>query len=161
MADAKKALVQWLRDAHAMEAAQVDNIERNVKNLEQFPTVRGRFQQHLEVSRRHVEEIDRHLDRLGADRSMLKDAAMKMTGAMQPFIGGASSDAPLKHLIAAQAYEQFEVASYRSLGAAAQLAGETDISAMCDRFIEDERTMAEFIDQQLPEVTREHMARAQ
>src|SRR5690606_20412610 len=96
---------------------------------------------------------------MGGDRSRLKDMAMKFAGMVQPYVGGAAKDEVVKHMLAAHAYENFEMASYRSLAAAAESIGDAQIKDMCERSLQQKRQMADWIDQQLPMVTKEYLRR--
>lgn len=158
--DTRDTVVSWLKDAHAMEAAAVSSLERNIDRFKGYPTVQQKFREDLQQSKQHLQEIDQCLDRMGADRSMLKDMAMKFSGVMQPYVGAMSDDEVVKHLLAAQAYENFEVASYRSLAAAAEHIGEPQIKDMAERSLHQKKMMSEWIEQQLPTVTRQYLSRA-
>lgn len=159
MADTRETVVAWLRDAHAMEAAAVDNIEKNIKRLEDYPAVQQVFREDLEVSRRNSQELETALERLGSDRSALKDTGMKFASSMQPLVAGMSSDDVVKHMLAAQAYKHFEVASFRSLSTAAETIGDPQIKALCDRSVDEKKRLAARIEEHLPEVTREFLKR--
>jgi ferritin-like metal-binding protein YciE len=159
MADTRETVVSWLRDAHAMEAAAVDNIEKNIDRFEEYPTVQQVFREDLEVSRRNSKELETVLDRLGADRSTLKDMGMKFASSIQPLVAGAASDDVIKHMLAAQAYKHFEVASFRSLSTAAETIGDSQIKDLCDRSVEEKKRLAARFEENLPQVTREYLAR--
>lgn len=156
----RETVLSWLRDAHAMEAAAVNNLEKNIERFDGYPMVQTKFREDLTFSKQHLQEIEQCLDQMGADRSMLKDMAMKFAGAMQPYLGAMSSDEPVKHLLAANAYEHFEMASYRSLSAAAEMIGDTRLKDICERSLRQKQQMAEWIDAQLPSVTKEYLNRA-
>jgi ferritin-like metal-binding protein YciE len=161
MADTRETVVSWLRDAHAMEAAAVDNIERNIDRFEDYPPVQQVFREDLEVSRRNSQELETALERLGADRSALKDMGMKFASSMQPLAAGISSDDLVKHMLVAQAYKHFEVASFRSLSTAAETIGDTQIKTLCDRSVDQKKRLAARIEESLPQVTRDYLARLQ
>jgi ferritin-like metal-binding protein YciE len=159
MADTRETVVAWLRDAHAMEAAAVDNLEKNIDRFEDYPTVQQVFREDLEMSRRNSQELETALDRLGADRSALKDMGMKFASSMQPLVAGMSGDDLVKHMLAAQAYKHFEVASFRSLSTAAETIGEPQIKALCDRSVDEKKRLAARIEEHLPQVTRDYLER--
>src|SRR5256714_9116645 len=48
----KDNLIAWLRDAHAMEAATTDNLDRLIACADKYPQLTAPMQHHLEVSRR-------------------------------------------------------------------------------------------------------------
>lgn len=159
MPDAKDTLVSWLRDAHAMEVAAAKNLKNNVGRFEKSPQISAGFDEHRSFSELQAQELEACLQRLDADPSMLKDSAMKLAGLMQPFLTAMSADEHVKHLLAAHAYTHFEVASYHSLAAASQQIGETGIAEVCQRFMEKERAFADWIDQQIPEISRQYINR--
>jgi ferritin-like metal-binding protein YciE len=159
MADTRDTVVAWLRDAHAMEAAAVNNIEKNIDRFEDYPTVQQVFREDLEVSRRNGQELETALERLGSDRSALKDVGMKFASSMQPLVTGMASDDVVKHMLAAQAYKHFEVASFRSLSTAAETIGDPQIKALCDRSVDEKKRIAARIEENLPEVTRGFLSR--
>ncbi len=158
MATTKKDdLITWLRDAHAMEAAHVDNIERLVGLTDDYPQLKAQLQRHLDVTKRQREEIQRQLEHLGSDTSTLKDWGMRLPGMVQPLLSMFTPDSMPKNCLAAQGYEAFEIASYRSMLGAAEELGMTELRAMCERFISEEQEMATFIFDHLPEITRQYL----
>ena len=158
MANTKqKDMIAWLRDAHAMEAAHVDNIERLIGHADPYPQLKAQLQRHLEVSKRQRNEIERELERLGSDTSTLKDWAMRLSGRLEPLLSMFTRDAMPKHCLAAHGYEAFEIASYRSMLGAAEELGMTELRAMCERFIGEEQEMANFLFEHLPEITRQYL----
>lgn len=159
MTDTRDTVVAWLRDAHAMEAAAVDNIEKNIDRFEDYPTVRQVFREDLEVSRRNAKELETTLERLDADRSALKDLGMKFASSLQPLLVGAAKDDVVKHMLAAQAYKHFEVASFRSLSAAAETIADPQLKALCERSADEKKKLAARYEEHLPQVTRDFLAR--
>ena len=153
----KDNLIAWLRDAHAMEAATTDNLERLIARADKYPQLKTHMQHHLEVSRRQTDEIEQQLKALGSDTSTLKDMAMRLAGRLEPLLSGVTADDMPKHCIAAHSWEQFEIGAYRSmLGAAAKL-GMSDLQQMCERFIGEEQEMANIFFEQLPAITRQYL----
>ena len=150
-------LRNWLRDAHAMESGTIDNIERLVDRLKAFPELASRYRTHLEESRHQLQRLEACLEELGSDPSALKDAGMKLAGVAQAYVTGPASDEPVKHCLAAYGYENFEVASYLSLIAAAERCGVPSIQRACEQSLEEERAMARAIEDAIPEVTRTYL----
>ena len=154
-----KEVTTWLRDAHAMEAATTDNLERLIGRANDDPALKSQLQRHLEVSRRQKEEIEQQLKTLGFDTSTLKDLAMRLTGRIEPLLSGITPDDMPKHCIAAHSWEQFEIGSYRSMLGAAEELGLGDLRQMCERFIREEQEMANFLFEHLPAITRRYLQR--
>ena len=150
-------LISWLRDAHAMEAGTIDNLERLIGLSETYPQLKIQLQKHLDVSRRQREEIKRELEGFGTDTSTLKDWAMKLAGQVEPLVSRFTRDSMPKNCLAAYAYEALEIASYRSLLGAAEELGKAELRTMCERFIGEEQEMANFLFEHLPEITRQYL----
>ena len=158
MADKKQEdLLNWLRDAHAMEAATVSNLDKLVEATDEYPKLQQKLREHLSASTRQRDEIERQLQRLGADTSKLKDWAMKIGGNLEPLLSWFTPDSIPKNCLAAFAYENFEIASYRSLMGAARELQQPELEQMCERAIADEQTMADFLYQELPAITRQYL----
>jgi ferritin-like metal-binding protein YciE len=153
----KDTLISWLRDAHAMEAATTDNLERFVTRADRFPQLKAQMQRHVVISRRQEEEIESHLRALGSDTSMLKDMAMRVAGRLEPRLSGVTADDMPKHCIAAHGGEQFEIGAYRSMLGAAEELGMSELQHMCERFIREEQEMANTFFEELPSVTRQYL----
>jgi len=153
----KDDLIAWLRDAHAMEAATTDNLERLIARADKYPQLKTPMQRHLEVSRRQTDEIEQQLRVMGTDTSTLKDMAMRLAGRLEPLLSGVTADDMPKHCIAAHSWEQFEIGAYRSMLGAAEELGMSDLQEMCARFIREEQEMANVFFEQLPAITRQYL----
>jgi|SRR5579884_618317 len=153
----KDDLIAWLRDAHAMEAATTDNLERLIARADKYPELKMQMQRHVEVSRRQKDEIEAQLKALGSDTSTLKDMAMRLAGRLEPLLSGIAADDMPKHCIAAHSWEQFEIGAYRSMLGAVEELGMYDLQQMCERFICEEQEMANVFFEQLPAVTRQYI----
>jgi ferritin-like metal-binding protein YciE len=153
MTKSKQTLVAWLRDVHAMERASVDSLDRLADRLSRFPELAARFREHWRESLAQVEHIERCLKNLGSDTSTFKDLATRFIGIAQAFAVAVVPDEVVKDCLVAYASRHFEIAAYVSLGAAALLLEEPDVARMCNDHLEQERAMASWLEQQIPEVT--------
>lgn len=154
----KETLVQWLRDAHAMEKVTIDNIARLVDRLRDFQQIEERYRAHLQESREHVVRVERCLHKLGSDPSMLKDTPTRLLGIAQIYTTWPGEDEPLKHCLAGFSFENFEIAAYASLIAAADVMGEAEIKRTCQQSLEEERAMADWIQNSLAAMTQQYLA---
>jgi ferritin-like metal-binding protein YciE len=146
-------LIAWLRDAHAMERATIDNIDRLLERMKSYPEFVARYRTHLEESREQLTRVDRALETLGADNSAMKDLATRLTGWGEAFVTAAADDEAVKHCLAAYGYENFEAASYISLIAAAEACGEPEIAAELQLSLREEEEMARWLETFIPTVT--------
>jgi ferritin-like metal-binding protein YciE len=153
MTRTKQTLIAWLRDAHAMERASVDALDRMADRLARFPELAAGFREQWRTSLSQVQDIEVCLKQIGSDTSTLKDLASRFLGIAQSVAFEVAPDEVVKDCLAAYSWRHFEIASYLSLGAAAAALEELEIARMCDEHVQQERAMAAWLEQQIPEVT--------
>lgn len=113
----------WLRDAHAMEKQAESMLESMASRIDNYPDVRARIEQHITETKHQITLLEEILDRNDISRSMLKDSMSKMMAFGQSMGGMAASDEIVKGSISGYVFEQFEIACYTSLLAAAKKPG--------------------------------------
>lgn len=159
MKESKEELVDWLRDAHALESNVIKMLEKQISHLDDWPEFRQRLQSHLEESQRHATRVEQCLKAMGSDTSVVKEGMAKLTGMMSQMGIGAAVDEPVKICLGNYAIEHFEIACYRSLLAAAQHCGENEVAAVADEILQDEIAMAEYLEGNIEQVTTQHLQR--
>lgn len=159
MSTRDELLMQWLRDAHAMEKQAIESIENQVDRLENYPQMQSWARDHVEASQRQREMIRQCIERRGGDTSMLKDIAMTIMGNIQEATSFFTTDEVLKNAITDYGFKSYEIASYTSLRSAAEAAGDTQTARVCDSIIKEEEELARRLVSILPEVTRAYMDR--
>jgi len=112
----------WLRDAHAMEKQAESMLESMASRIDNYPDVRARIEQHITETKQQITVLEEILDRNDISRSMLKDSMSKMMAFGQSVGGMVTSDEIVKGSISGYVFEQFEIACYTSLLAAAKKA---------------------------------------
>jgi ferritin-like metal-binding protein YciE len=157
MNKSKQTLVAWLRDAHAMERASVDALDRLADRLARFPDLAAGFREHWRTSVTQVQTIERCLKNLGSDTSTFKDLATRFIGIAQAMAVSVVADEVVKDCLAVYAYRHFEIAAYMSLSAAALALEAPEVALMCDEHIKQERDMVNWLEKQIPEVTLEFL----
>jgi ferritin-like metal-binding protein YciE len=153
MTNGKRVLVDWLRDAHAMERTTVDNLDRLADRFSRHPDLAWRFREHWRESLSQVAALEACLKKLGSDTSTFRDLASRFVGIAQAYAGAISPDEPVKDCLAAYASMHLEIATYVSLRAAAEELAEPGIVQMCDQHLQRERAMTGWLEQQITEVT--------
>jgi ferritin-like metal-binding protein YciE len=154
MTKSKQTLIAWLRDAHAMERASVDSLDRMADRLARFPDLAAGLREHWRRSLTQVSQIEVCLKKLGSDTSTFKDLASRFIGIAQGFAVEVAQDEVVKDCCAAYSWRHFEIACYLSLGAAAAALEELEVASMCEQHVQQERAMAVWLEEQIPEVTR-------
>jgi ferritin-like metal-binding protein YciE len=151
---ARAALIGGLRDAHAMERRAVAVLGQQARCLAGHPAFLDRTRRHAAVSERQVARIGALLDRLGARPPALRGFAAARIGLAQAMLRQASDDAMLRATLANAGAEGFEIAAYGILGQLARMAGAEDVRAEIDSALREERAMAGWIEDRLPDIVR-------
>jgi ferritin-like metal-binding protein YciE len=160
MSEAREWLVQWLRDAHAMEEQAETMLSGQLSRLENYPELSNRIQLHLDETKTQASRLRDCLDRIGEDTSTLKDAAANLMAMAQTVSGVFAGDEVMKGSLASYTFEHMEIASYTILIAAAEAAGENDVARICEENLREEEAMAEWLKNNLEPTTAVFLAMA-
>ena len=155
----KERLVQWLRDAHAMEMQAKTMLSAQASRIENYPALKARIEQHIDETENQAKLVEGCIERLGGSVSATKDMAGTGGAMMQGMGGMLAGDEIVKGAMAGYTFEHFEIASYKALMAAAAEAGEREVERVCDEILRQEESMASWLADHLPEVTREFLQR--
>lgn len=152
--------LSWLRDAHAMEKQAEEMLEKMSSRLEHYPDLKARLQQHIEETRQQQQMLQQVIDRQDTSSSTMKDMMGKVAAMGQAVGGMFASDEVVKGAISGYVFEQFEIACYTSLIAAAELAGDHEGARVFEQIREQEKAMADWALTHLPDVTEQFMVRS-
>ncbi|MFU0507059.1 ferritin-like domain-containing protein [Pseudaminobacter sp. NGMCC 1.201702] len=159
MTNSREWLMQWLRDAHAMEEQAETMLKSQYDRLESYPGLRQRIGQHIEETKEQAKRLEQCLDRIGGGTSTMKDAGAKLMATAQGLSGIFAGDEVMKGSLASYTFEHMEIASYTMLIAAAEKCGEPEIQRACEQNLREEQEMASWLEKNLPAVTQQFMAR--
>ena len=160
MATSQENLLDWLRDAHAMEQQAEKMLKAQSERLEHYPQLKARIDQHIEETLGQQQLIDQCLARLGGSSSTLKDMGGKLMAFGQAVGGSLMSDEVIKGAMAGYVFENMEIASYTALIAAAKEACDSETLAACEKILPQEIAMAEWLLEHLPELTQSFLRRS-
>lgn len=158
---ANEHLNDWLRDAHAMEQQAEKMLNAQAERLEHYPELRARIVQHIEETRWQQRMLDDCLTRRGISNSIIKDIGGKLAAFGQAVGGMTVSDEVVKGAMAGYVFEHFEIASYTSLIGAADAVGDTATRSACEQILAQEKAMAAWLHDHLPEVTKAFLIRSE
>lgn len=150
----------WLRDAHAMEKQAESMLESMAGRIDNYPDIRSRIQQHISETKQQITLLEEILDRNGISCSVLKDSMSKMAALGQSIGGMFPSDEIVKGSISGYVFEQFEIACYTSLLAAAKKAGDTASIPALESILNEEKQMAEWLINHIPQTTEQFLLRS-
>lgn len=149
--------VDGLKNAHALEKQALSIMTPQVARLDHYPELRDRLQAHIEETNEQIRRLDEILATFDSSRSMLKDAALSMTGGMAAIGHSAAGDEILKNSFANYAFENFEIASYRSLITMGDDIALGSATGLLQQTLREEESMAQFMADNLPMITRRYM----
>jgi ferritin-like metal-binding protein YciE len=148
----KDLVLAWLDDALAMENALAAVLQHRIKDAKDYPAVEQADRQHLAETLNHADLVKQCIARLGSKPSTAKSLFGTIFGMMQAPMTGVFKDEIVKNCLIDHAAEQFEVASYEALVAAAEQIGDTETATVCAQIMAEDQAMAERIMTLLPEV---------
>jgi ferritin-like metal-binding protein YciE len=160
MATPKENLLDWLRDAHAMEQQAEKMLKAQSERLEHYPQLKARIDQHIQETLGQQKLVDECLTRLGGSSSTLKDLTGKLMAFGQAVGGSMMSDEVIKGAMAGYVFENVEIATYTALIAAAKAAGDPQTQAACEQILPQEQAMAAWLLEHLPEITEAFLVRS-
>ena len=151
----------WLRDAHAMEKQAESMLESMAGRIDNYPDLRSRIEQHISETKHQITILEEILDRNNISRSVIKDSMSKMAALGQSIGGIFPSDEIVKGSISGYVFEQFEIACYTSLLAAAQKAGDTASIPAIESILNEEKQMADWLIKYIPQTTEQFLLRSE
>ena len=159
MATPQDRLLDWLRDAHAMEEQAKTMLSGQAQRIQNYPELQAKIEEHLKETEAQAESIKTCIDRLGSSTSAVKAAGGKMMAMGQALSGLFVGDEVVKGSLASYTFEHMEIASYRILIAAAEEAGDQETKRVCQTILAEEERMAAWLEEHLAAVTRQYLQR--
>jgi ferritin-like metal-binding protein YciE len=158
---ARDIFVVGLRNAHAMEIQARELMERQSERLTDYPEVKQKVTEHLRQTEEQLKRLETCLEACGESTSSLKDTALSVAANVTAMAHSMAGDEILKNTFANNAFEHFEIASYKSLLALAGPAGAESSRPALETSLREEEQMASWIDANVQKVTMEYLAREQ
>ncbi|WP_149538377.1 ferritin-like domain-containing protein [Siccirubricoccus phaeus] len=146
-----------LRNAHALEVQAIQLLERQAERLENYPMMEARIREHIQESRNQSARLEDILRTHGTSESTFKDVMTGLMGNVAAIAHVPMQDEVLKNSFANFAFEHYEIASYNALLQMAEAAGDAAAPAALRQSLDEEVRMAQWIEQNLPEVVRTYM----
>lgn len=155
---ARDTFVVGLRNAHAMEVQARELMERQSERLDEYPDVKAKVAAHLQETHEQLKRLERCLEACGESTSSLKDTTQSMMANMQAMAHSMAGDEILKNTFANNAFENFEIAAYKSLIALCGAAGVAEAKEPLETSLKEEQRMASWIDSNVEKVTMEFLS---
>jgi ferritin-like metal-binding protein YciE len=153
----RDVFITGLRNAHSFEVKATQLLERQVEALSDYPDVRARLQQHLGETRTQLERLENILRQLDETPSSIKDTLLAAFGNALILPQGMADDAILKAAFASFAFENYEIAAYRSLITMTELVGMRQFRTPLETSLHEELRMAQWLGDNIPTVTQRYL----
>lgn len=156
--DLREIFVTGLRNAHAMENQALAIMKPQISRIENYPEVKARLELHYRETEGQVARIEEVLHGLSEKSSTIKDAALSMTGSLASLGHSIAGDEIIKNSLANFAFENYEIAAYKSLLTVADHGGYQSAHSAIAMNLEEEVNMARWLEDHLEKVTLEFLA---
>ena len=157
--DVRAIFITGVKNAHALEKEARQILSRQLERLENYPEMEAIVRRHLAETNGHEQRMDEILDALGEERSVLKDWGAQIMGNAAAIAHVPMGDEILKNTFANHAFENFEVASYKSLITMAEVVGETRFTSALNQNLKEDENAAQMIKDQVETITRQYLSR--
>ncbi len=153
----RSVFITGLQNAHAVEQQALALIDRQLDRVVRYPEVADRLRLHRIETEQQIQRLNDILQSLGSSASSLKDLALGFMGNMAALGNVMAPDEILKNNFVNYAFENFEIASYRSLVTLAEAGSFPTAAALLETTLNEEQAMAAWIHDMLPELTLKYV----
>jgi ferritin-like metal-binding protein YciE len=154
----RSLFVTGLQNVHAVENQALALIDRQLERIENYPEVAAKLKSHRRETEHQITRVEKILESFDESHSVLKDAALSLSGNMAALVHMVAPDEILKNTFANLAFENFEAASYLSLITVAQEGGFDDAIDPLNKSFEEETSMAKWVAENIPVITRAYIS---
>jgi ferritin-like metal-binding protein YciE len=155
----KNIFVTGLQNAHALEKEALQLMQRQVERFEHYPEMSDLLRTHIAETEGQVRRLDEMLHTFGEDRSLLKDMATQFMANMAAAGHMPMADEVIKNTFANHAFENFEIAAYKSLITMAEAAGHQRFVPALQETLKEEEKTAQLIYDMIEPITQKYLMR--
>lgn len=156
--EALSVFVTGLKNAHAMENQALSIMRPQVKRIENYPEMAARLERHIQETEGQIQRLDTIFNDLQESHSGFKDTILSVGGTMAALSHAAADDEVLKNTFANHAFENYEIAAYRSLIHVSELVGMANLTPLLSQNLAEEEEMAQWIKDNVATVTERYLA---
>ncbi|PWS36570.1 hypothetical protein DFH01_15605 [Falsiroseomonas bella] len=153
--DFKSLMGELLQDTYSAETQLLDALP-DMADAASTPALRDAFEEHLEITQRQVERLEKVAEMLGCDPEGEECEAMEGLVAEAEEIVDEHEEGPVRDaalISAAQKVEHYEIAAYGTLCAMAKAAGMQEAADLLAQTLKEEKDT----DERLTEIAEQHV----
>lgn len=157
-------LLKMLREAYSTEIALMPVLEAQINDSVAVQSMHQKLLDHLEETREHSRTLKKEIERLagngeGDALTVEGPIANLMTSVQSLKAGESVEEERVKDVIGGITLENFEIALYTSLIAAAEEAGDQQLISCLEKILAQESAMEAWLSEQLPVATKDYVQR--
>lgn len=156
--DVRSIYVTALQNTHALEMQALQIMERQVERLEHYPELAEALNNHIRETHGQRQRLEAELQALGETPSTIKEGVLGLMGNMAALAHAPAQDEILKNTFANQAFENYEIAAYRSLLTMADGAGRSQSRSALEQSLHEEEAMANRVASLVVPITRRYLS---
>ncbi|MGV3662313.1 MAG: DUF892 family protein [Prosthecobacter sp.] len=153
----QEELIEWLRDAYAMEKAMEIALKKQMDSDDTLQPLRDLFEVHYVETQGHAAAVEGCLKTLGSNTSALKTTFAEAIETMKSISSSFAKDSGVKSMLASYAAEHFEIGCYLALIAGARNLDLPDIARTCEEILADEQRMADWLEANVPQAVTSYL----
>src|SRR3954453_2115950 len=146
VADIQTQLITHIDEAHALEQTVLRMLDGLIQSADD-PEIVDRLEHHKLETQQHESLMRRRLEAHGATPSMVRQAAGMFEAALKLPLDLVRGERTGRGARDADTTEHLEIASYELLRRVAERAGDEETAQACLEILEQERAMAQFIEE--------------
>jgi ferritin-like metal-binding protein YciE len=154
---ARSIYVTALRNTHALEEQALQIMERQVERLQNYPEMERILRTHIEETHGQRRRLEEALSSLNESPSAVKEAVLGLVGNVAALAHAPAQDEILKNAFANHAFENYEIAAYKSLIAIAEGSGHSGSLTGFRQSLQEEERTAQLIRDSIEPITRKYM----
>ena len=159
MPDIKHIYTQSLENTHAAEQQGLQQMNAQIPQLDDYPEYQALLRGHVSTTEAQLTQIEQALSDVGASKPALREAVTSAVGLVGTAVHAVTPDTTLKNLYAGYAFQGEQIAAYTSLAVIAEQAGYGQHTGWIKSFVADEKAAAEKVEQIIPTVTEQFLAK--
>ena len=158
--DAREFYLTGLRNQHAVEKQAIETIEKQLDRMADYPDLHARMKEELSRSETQRGRLEELLSKHGTSASSVKETVTSAVGTVAGLVHITADDEVIKNVLAAIGYKAYEIASYKTLIAAADRAGASGDKAVLEQSMKEDMEMGDWLGEHLPGFVDQYLSKA-
>ncbi|WP_037451255.1 ferritin-like domain-containing protein [Skermanella stibiiresistens] len=150
---ARDIFITGLHNTHALELQALQIMGRQVERLENYPELEQILRRHIQETEGQRQRLEEVMGRLSESPSAVKEAVQGFVGNVAAIAHSVASDEIIKNMLANHAFENYEIAAYKSLMVMGEMAGFSNLTGF-KQSLDEEVAMARQVGDLVEPITR-------